>query len=73
MILKSTNPYHYIFGEINENEGVVHIFGNRPLGEDEIEKIESDVQKAIDVEVEEITDKINSRILKRMLNGKESI
>lgn len=67
MILKSTNPYHYIFGEINNEDGVVHIFGNRPLGEDEIEKIESDVQKAIDVEVEQITNEINSRILKSML------
>ena len=66
MILKSTNPYHYIFGEINNEDGVVHIFGNRPLGEDEIEKIESDVQKAIDVEVEQITNEINSRILKSM-------
>lgn len=73
MILKSTNPYHYIFGEINSEDGAVHIFGNRPLGKNEIEKLESDIQKAIDVEVEEITDKINSRILKRMLNGKESI
>lgn len=73
MIVKSTNPYHYIFGEINENEGAVHIFGNRPLSENEIEKIENDIQKAIDTEVEEITDKINSRILKRMLDGKESI
>lgn len=67
MILKSTNPYHYIFGEINENEGVVHVFGNRPLGEDEIEKLESDVQKAIDIEVEEIANEINNRILKSML------
>lgn len=67
MILKSTNPYHYIFGEINENEGVVHIFGNRPLSENEIEKLESDTQKAIDVEVEQITNEINSRILKSML------
>lgn len=73
MILKSTNPYHYIFGEIGSEDGAVHIFGNRPLSENEIEKIEGDIQKAIDVEVEEITDKINSRILKRMLNGKESI
>ena len=73
MILKSTSPYYYIFGEINENEGVVHIFGNRPLSENEIEKLESDVQKAIDVGVDEISDKINSIILKRILNGKESI
>lgn len=73
MILKSTNPYHYIFGEIGSEDGAVHIFGNRPLSENEIEKIEGDIQKAIDVGVEEITDKINSRILKRMLNGKESI
>lgn len=73
MILKSTNPYHYIFGEISSEDGAVHIFGNRPLGENEIDKIESDVQKAIDVEVEGITNEINSRILKRMLNGKESI
>ena len=67
MILKSTNPYHYIFGEINENEGVVHIFGNRPLDESEIKNLENDVQKAIDIEVEQITNEINSRILKSML------
>ncbi len=67
MILKSTNPYHYIFGEINNEDGAVHIFGNRPLSENEIEKLESDIQKAIDVEVEQITNEINSRILKSML------
>lgn len=67
MILKSTNPYHYIFGEINNEDGVVHIFGNRPLSKDEIEKLESDTQKAIDIEVEQITNEINSRILKSML------
>lgn len=69
MILKGTNPYHYVFGEIDGEEGFYHIIGNRPLTEKEIEETERVCNQLIEREVESITDEINTRILKSVLKN----
>lgn len=40
-----------------------------PFSEEQIEKIEKEAKKTLDVFVEDITDEINKRILKKIINS----